>query len=114
MELTTYNDYLHGVPLPRQAYGYRYLKFFADGRVVRMSTFNPPDSAIHRALRRADWFATGYFKPDGDTIRLEFKNELEGNKSYFWKAVATENGVRELPGLPRKPLLFHDYQYLTD
>ncbi len=109
-----YNDYEGKKLIHRKATTFRYLKFFDDGRIVDISTINPPDSTIKKTLNRAPGFGTGYFKFEHDTIYIETKNELEGNKSYFHKAVVYENGLRTFISKPKKTLIFLEYQYRPD
>ena len=109
-----YNAYEGKQLVRKKATNFRYLKFFEDGRIVDISTINPPDSAIKKTLSRAPGFGTGYFKMEHDTIYIETKNELEGNKSYFHKAVAYENGLRTFISKPKKALISLEYQYRAD
>ena len=109
-----YNTYEKNGVVRNRATSYNYLKFLDDGRVVNMPTINPPDSSIHNSLKSAPWFSTGRYKIDGDTVRIEMKNELKGNKSYFFKALTYENGIRVLSKSSENLTIITDYQYLPE
>jgi hypothetical protein len=109
-----YNAYDGKQLVRKKATTFRYLKFFDDGRIVDISTTNPPDSTIKKTLNRAPRFVTGYFRMQHDTIYIETKNELKGNKSYFHKAFAYENSLRTFISRPKKALISLEYQYRPD